>query len=101
MDLAPPDIKELVRLGAYVEITKMGPIEKRAELIRYVGVEHCYLATDGGPVTDPAPVDLLYQTVTGLAELGFTAEELRYLSAEVPSYLLGLEGAARPKLAVT
>jgi hypothetical protein len=99
MNISVRDIHGLTRLGAFVEITKMGPIEKRAQLIREVGVQHCFLATDGGPVTDPAPVDLMYSTIKGLGELGFTAKELRYLSIEVPSYLLGVDKTApRPDL---
>jgi hypothetical protein len=99
MNLSVADILELTKFGAFVEISKMGTIDERACLIREIGVEHCYLATDGGPVTDPAPVDLMYNTITGLSERGFTDKELYYLSVEVPSYLLGLnEDATRPGL---
>jgi Family of unknown function (DUF6282) len=90
MRLSQSDLSELVGLGAYVEITKVGSIETRAGVIRRVGVEHCFLATDAGPVGDPAPTDLLYGTITGLRRLGFTADELRHLSVDVPAYLLGL-----------
>ncbi len=90
MKLSASDLVALVRLGAYIEITKVGPIEKRADLIRQVGVEHCFLATDGGPVGDPAPVDLLFETISGLRAVGFTSDELRHLSVDVPAYLLGL-----------
>ncbi len=98
MGLARADIRALTGLGAFMEITKVGAIERRAALIREIGVEHCFLATDGGPVGDPAPVDILHQSIVGLQRLGFSKEELRYMSAEVPAYLLRLEGAGdRPK----
>jgi len=89
------DIKALADAGAFIEITKVGPIERRAELIRAVGVARCVIATDAGPVSDPAPVDLLRETLTGLLSLGFSAEEVRYLSVEVPSWLIQLEGHER------
>lgn len=99
MDLSISDLSALAGLGAFIEITKVGPIERRAELIRSVGVEHCFLSTDGGPVSDPAPTEILSRTITGLRELGFTSAELHYLSVEVPSYLLAIDGAAgRPQL---
>jgi hypothetical protein len=101
MNTTVDDMSDLARLGAYIEITKVGPIEKRAEIIRAVGVEHCLLATDAGPISDPTPTRLLAGIISGLVSHGFTKAELRYLSVEVPSYLLGLEGwEARPKAPV-
>jgi hypothetical protein len=101
MHISLPDILTLTQLGVFVEITKMGSIGERAGLIRQIGVEHCFLATDGGPVNDPAPVDLMYGTITGLSRLGFTAREIRHLSVDVPSYLLGVDDAqGRPSLGV-
>jgi hypothetical protein len=91
MNLSVSDIVALTKFGAFIEITKMGTIDERASLIRKLGVEHCYLATDGGPITDPAPVDLMFNNITGLSTRGFTDKELHHLSVDVPSYLLGLD----------
>jgi Family of unknown function (DUF6282) len=99
MNLSASEVVALAKLGAFVEITKMGPVADRAALIREVGVEHCYLATDGGPLADPPPVELMHNTITGLRELGFTPEEVKHLSVDVPAYLLGLDkSAGRPEL---
>lgn len=98
MHLSTADILHLTRLGAFIEISKMGSITERAELIRRIGVEHCYLATDGGPVSDPAPVDLMSNTILGLREFGFSQDEIKYLSVTVPSYLLALDpSSSRPR----
>lgn len=86
------DIRQLAEVGAFIEVTKVHSIAERAELIRAVGAEHCVIATDAGPVVNPPPVDLLRETLTGLSELGFSEEELRYMSVEVPSWLIQLEG---------
>lgn len=95
MGFSPDDILDMAEAGAFIEVTKVHPIEKRAELIRTVGVARCVIATDAGPVSNPAPVDLLRETLEGLLGLGFSEEEVRYLSAEVPSWLIQLEGHER------
>jgi hypothetical protein len=98
MNISVEDARALAAQGAFIEITKVGPIDRRAGLIRAVGVESCVLATDAGPTVNPPPARLFHETITGLRDLGFTPEEIRYLSVEVPSYLLGLEGfEARPR----
>lgn len=84
-------------LGAYIEITKIGSIEHRAQLIREIGVERCFVSTDGGPMSFPDPITILRDTVEGLARLDFTEAEIRYLVVEVPAYLLQLE-TQRPRL---
>lgn len=99
MGLSLSEIRELARLGAFIEVTKVGPIQDRAELIRAVGVEHCVVATDAGPVSNPPPAKLLFETLTGLRDHGFSADELKYLSVQVPAYLLGLEGAQQRPIA--
>ena len=91
MGFTVEDIRRLAEVGAMIEVTKVHAIAQRAELIRAVGVEHCVIATDAGPVVNPPPVDLLRETLTGLAELGFSEAELRYMSVDVPSWLIQLE----------
>lgn len=92
------DILRMADAGAFIEVTKVHPIEERADLIRVVGAARCIIATDAGPVSNPAPVDLLRETLTGLSRLGFSDAELRYMSADVPSWLIQLEGhTERPR----
>lgn len=70
-------------------------------LIREVGLEHCFLATDGGQAVNPPPVEMLRLWLASLLECGFDEHELRPLVTDTPLGLLG-EGtvAARvPSLA--
>jgi hypothetical protein len=60
-----------------------------ADLIRAVGVESCYLATDGGQAVNPHPVEALRLFIEGMLAEGFTPDELRYMTAEAPRRLLG------------
>jgi Family of unknown function (DUF6282) len=59
-----------------------------ARLIRAVGVESCYLATDGGQSVNPPPVEMLRLFIEGLIELGFSEPELVHMTHEVPARLL-------------
>ena len=61
--------------------------------IRAVGIEHCILATDGGQSINPPPVEMLRLFIDGLVELGFTRDEIVYMTAEAPGELLALETA--------
>lgn len=91
------DMRELAALGAvhemlYTFTTKaIDPPQKLshiADLIRAVGVEHCYLATDGGQAVNPLPVEMFRSFIEGLLALGFSADELRYMTHDVPARLL-------------
>lgn len=86
------DMSTLGEVGAYLEFTPQLSVAERAALIRSVGVAHCFISTDGGTVTRPAPVHGLRDYIAGLSDEGFSAEELHYMTVAVPSYLLGLEG---------
>jgi hypothetical protein len=98
MGMSIEDIRGLADLGAFIEVTKVHSIERRAELIRAVGVDRCVLATDAGPVTNPPPARLMFETISGLAGLGFSPEELRHMAVDVPAYLLGVsESRERPR----
>jgi hypothetical protein len=91
------DMAELAALGAmnemhYAFVTPiidppqtMGHL---ADLIRAVGVASCYLATDGGQAINPHPVEALRLFVEGMLAEGFTADEVRYMTAEAPRRLL-------------
>ena len=90
--LTVAEMRALGEMGAYNEITSALPLDERAAIIRAVGVRHCFLATDGGPAVSPPPAQWLSQFIAGLAERGFSREELRYMTVDVPSYLLRLDG---------
>jgi hypothetical protein len=86
------DMSKNGEVGAFLEFTPQLSVAERASLIRSVGVRHCFISTDGGTVTRPAPVIGLRDYIEGLANEGFTEAELHYMTVSVPSYLLGLEG---------
>lgn len=90
------DLAALADLGAFIEITRNGTDQERAALIRKIGVERCFLATDAGSTNVPEPCQILRTLADGLAAQGFSATELRQLIADVPSFLLGLSGEAVP-----
>jgi hypothetical protein len=93
-------MKGVADCGAYVEITDDESIEWRTEVIRAVGVEHCFLSSDGGSAEAATPVERLRSSAGLLVEAGFTVDEVRYMTTAVPSYLLKLAGWAdhRPNL---
>jgi Family of unknown function (DUF6282) len=92
------DMAELAALGAmnemhYAFVTRIidppQTMSHLADLIRAVGVESCYLATDGGQAVNPHPVEALRLFIEGMLAEGFTPDELRYMTAEAPRRLLG------------
>lgn len=60
-----------------------------AETIKQVGVEYCFLATDGGQSINPKPVEMLRRFVEGLIEFGFSQDELHYMTHDAPARILG------------
>jgi hypothetical protein len=65
-----------------------------ARIIREVGLEHCYLATDGGQAVNPPPVEMLTRWVAALLEEGFDENELRPMVVDTPLAILGEETIA-------
>lgn len=91
------DMKELAALGAmnemhYAFVTQVihppQTFEYIAEVIRGVGVQHCYLATDGGQQVNPVPVEAFRLFMVGMLEQGFSEDEVRYMTAEAPAKIL-------------
>jgi hypothetical protein len=82
--------RELAELGAFIEVTDHEPVPERAKMIRTVGVERCFLSTDGGTLSAPPPVVRLSSFIAELLETGFSAAEVRHMSASVPAYLIGI-----------
>lgn len=86
--------KELANLGAYMEHCFTTPYtgketwENVFEQIRYVGPEHCTLATDLGQPVNPYPEEGLLMFATKLVENGFTKEEVRQMTVVNPTQLV-------------
>ncbi|MHB1164127.1 MAG: DUF6282 family protein [Candidatus Nanopelagicales bacterium] len=91
------EMKELAGLGAmnemhYAFVTAViqppQTFKYIADTIRAVGVEHCYLATDGGQQMNPVPVEALRLFMVGLFEQGFSEDEMRYMTSDAPRRIL-------------
>src|SRR5580704_12668146 len=90
---------EAAKMGAYIEFVYNGLIgsykeftfKDYARAIRYVGVEHCILASDMGQPANPVHPDGLVLFFDGLKEQGFSQAEIDRMAKENPARLLGLE----------
>jgi hypothetical protein len=90
---------EAAKMGAYIEFVYNGLIgsykeftfKDYARAIRYVGVEHCILASDMGQPANPLHPDGLVLLFQGLKEQGITTAEINRMAKENPAHLLGLE----------
>ncbi|MCL5046822.1 MAG: DUF6282 family protein [Actinobacteria bacterium] len=58
--------------------------------IRAVGVEHCFIGTDGGQAINPPPTNMLAEFIQSLYDQGFTRKEIETLAYENPARMLGL-----------
>lgn len=85
------DMKAMAGLGAALEVTVIPPAEGREESIRAVGSENFLLSTDGGTTLFGSPVELLRDYTRTLRNGGFSMTEVRGMTVDVPSRLLGLD----------
>ena len=91
-------VKQFVRLGAYVEYCAhaMTPFECDmapqlfVEMIRKVGPEHCVFSTDFGQTFTPIAPEGFRMSMGGLLEAGMSEEEVRVMAKDNPRRLLGL-----------
>jgi len=99
------DIRELVKLGVYMEHSicmfvegrskKYGP-DKLAHLIELAGVDHTLLCSDLGLVGSPRPVDGYREIVKTLLDLQMPASDIRKLTGTNAAALLNLEPRPAP-----
>jgi hypothetical protein len=90
---------EAAKMGAYIEFVYNGLLgsykeftfKDYARAIRYVGVEHCILASDMGQPANPLHPDGLVALFDGLKKEGITQAEINRMAKENPARLLGLE----------
>jgi hypothetical protein len=94
---------EAAKMGAYVEFVYNGLLgsykeftfKDYARAIRYVGVDHCILASDMGQPANPLHPDGLVALFDGLKKEGITQAEINRMAKENPARLLGLEPLGR------
>jgi hypothetical protein len=97
--MSDAQMKEAAGMGAYIEFVYNGLIgsykeftfKDYARAIRYVGVDHCILASDMGQPANPMHPDGLLLLYKGLEEQGMTTAEINRMGKENPARLLGLE----------
>ena len=85
-------------LGAFIEFTSgtlatanaQAKIDRLADDIRKVGVEHAILSSDLGQAGNPLPAEGFATFIEALRKKGFTDQELDRMAKQNPSRLLGL-----------
>ena len=93
------EMKEAIRLGAYVEFCFLGtlPLLQRkhprdmVNLIREVGADRCILTTDSFYDWVPPEPEIMRMGIANLLELGISEDEMRMMVQHNPAKLLGLE----------
>jgi hypothetical protein len=86
-DMTDAELKELVSLGAFVELRQNGP---RADLVKKIGAESIIASTDCGFLNNPFPPDCLAVMARQLRAQGVTEREIDIMFKENPAKLLGL-----------
>jgi hypothetical protein len=88
------EVRELVELGAYAEITAWQLLYQQAEsgflaqFVREIGYSHCVLSSDAGqPTTPPAP-EALTALVDALVAEGLKRREVEAMASEIPEALV-------------
>ena len=90
---------EAAKMGAFIEFVYNGLLGSYKEFtfrdyaraIRYVGVDHCILASDMGQPANPLHPDGLVDLFDGLKKEGITQAEINRMAKENPARLLGLK----------
>jgi uncharacterized protein DUF6282 len=91
--------RQATKLGAFIEFASgtlataaaQGKIDRFAEDIRAVGIDHAILSSDLGQAGNPLPADGYATYMEALRKKGFTDQELDRMAKENPARLLGLQ----------
>jgi hypothetical protein len=91
--------QQATRLGAFIEFASgtlatpnaQAKIDRFAEDIRAVGVEHAIISSDLGQGGNPLPADGFATFMEALRKKGFTDQELDRMAKQNPAQLLGLQ----------
>lgn len=91
--------REAVRYGAFIEFvsgtlanaTAQARLDRIAEDIRAIGVDHAILSSDLGQAGNALPADGYATYLEALRRKGFTDRELDVMAKENPAKLLGLQ----------
>jgi hypothetical protein len=91
--------KQAIALGAFIEFCSgtlanagaQEKIDRFAEQIRQVGVDHVILSSDLGQAGNPLPADGFATYMDALRKKGFTDQEIDRMGKQNPATLLGLQ----------
>lgn len=93
-------MQQAAALGANIEmnyafvtkaVSRPVPMQHLADIVKAVGPERCFLATDGGQRVNPVPVEAFRRFIAGFLTCGFTRDEIKAMTSELPARLLGLD----------
>jgi hypothetical protein len=91
-----PQLPEVVRLGAFIEMNASGiykteaGMKAAADLVKKIGAEHIIVGTDCGQTVNVYPTDCLALAARGMRAHGVTQRELDLMYKANPAKLLGL-----------
>ena len=91
--------KQAIALGAFIEFCSgtlanagaQEKIDRFADQIRQLGVEHVILSSDLGQAGNPLPADGFATYLEALRKKGFSDQELDRMAKQNPAMLLGLQ----------
>ena len=95
-NMSLPQMQESVKLGGAIEITagavsRDGAAKTRAvEVIKALGTQHVFVASDSGLVGTPNHPDAMALAAKGLRAAGFNEQDLNRMFKETPARLVGL-----------
>ena len=95
-NMSLPQMQESVKLGGAIEITagtvsSDGAAKRRAiEVIKILGTQNVFVASDSGLVGTPNHPDALAVAAKALRAAGFTEQDLNRMFKETPARLVGL-----------
>ena len=97
--LTADQARQAAKLGAFIEFTSgtlatpnaQAKVDRLAEDIRSVGIDHAILSSDLGQGGNPLPADGFATYMEALRKKGFTDQELDAMAKQNPARLLGLQ----------
>jgi imidazolonepropionase-like amidohydrolase len=97
--LTVEELRQLAGMGAYIEQTTVTLLptefchnpQKRVEIIKAIGVEHCIMSTDLGQYWNPYPAEGFRFFMAILVRNGLTPKDIEVMAKKNPARLLGLE----------
>ncbi len=97
--LSLEDLRDLVKMGAFIELTSVGMLptefshnpEHMLETIKAIGAEHCVMSSDMGQYSNPPPVEGIRLFIATLLKRGIAEKDIELMVKTNPGWLLGLE----------